>query len=177
MNCNEPDSMLNLLIDINRRNFQFLTNISHGLQDRQFFLIKAKNYTIEEAGITVVSDIAKFYNDKSLLDLWHGILNFWDFPNRLFAVSGNEDLYIRGIRYRHFIIITNYWKEINGEDGFARYLYGIVKFDWSFDELTEAINKFGNNLQNLPNYQDIAEKLNSGWVSKEIKNLTLNFSL
>lgn len=40
MEYNETDSMLNLVIDINRRNFQFLTRISHGLQDRQFFLIK-----------------------------------------------------------------------------------------------------------------------------------------
>lgn len=177
MEYNEPDSMLNLVIDINRRNFQFLTRVSHGLQDRQFFLIKSKNYPRSEAGIAAVSEVANFYNDKSLLDLWKGILNFWDFANRLYAVSGNEESYIRSIHFRHFIILSNYWKEIDGEDGFGRYLYGIVKNDWTFAELTTAILKYGNNYNELPRYNDIADKLNSGWVSREIKNFSLKYTL
>ena len=65
MEYNESDSMLNLVIDINRRNFQFITRISHGLHDSQFFLIKNKNYPRSEAGIAAVAELANFYNDKS----------------------------------------------------------------------------------------------------------------
>lgn len=170
MEYNDPDSILNLVIDINRRNFQFLTRVSHGLQDRQFFLIKNKNYPRSEAGIAVVADLANFYNDKSL-DYWKGILNFWVFPNRLYAVSGNEESYLRSIHFRHFIILSNYWKEIDGEDGFSRYLYGIVKYDWTFAELTAAILKYGNNFCELPHYNDIADKLN--WVGSAVKSRIL----
>lgn len=177
MEYNEPDSMLNLVIDINRRNFQFLTRVSHGLQDRQFFLIKNKNYPRSEAGIEVVAELAKFYNDKSLLDLWKGLLNFWDLANRLYAVSGNEDAYIRSIHFRHFIILSNYWKEIGGEDGYGRYLYGVIKYDWSFAELTSAIKKHDRNFNELPRYNDIADKLNSGWVCREVKNISLKYTL
>ena len=177
MEYNETDSMLNLVIDINRRNFQFLTRISHGLQDRQFFLIKNKNYPRSEAGIAVVADLANFYNDKSLLDYWKGILNFWDCPNRFYAVSGNEESYLRSIHFRHFIILSNYWKEIDGEDGFSRYLYGLVKYDWTFAELTAVILKYGNNFSELPHYNDITDKLNSGWVCREVNNISLKYTL
>ena len=177
MEYNEPDSMLNLVTDINRRNFQFLTRISHGLQDRQFFLIKNKNYPRSEAGIAVVADLANFYNDKSLLDYWKGILNFWDCPNRLYAVSGNEESYLRAIHFRHFIILSNYWDVIDGEDGYARYLYAIIKYDWSFTELTQAILKYGNNFNEFPYYHEIADILNSGWVSREVKNISVNLTI
>lgn len=177
MEYNVPDSMLNLVMDINRRNFQFLTRISHGLQERQIFLMNNKNYPRSEAGIAVVADLANFYNDKTLLDYWKGILNFWDCPNRLYAVSGNEDLYLLAIHFRHFIILSNYWDEIDGNDGYGRYLYGIVKYDWTFAELTAAILKYGNNFSELPHYNDIADKLNSGWVSREVMNIMVNYTL
>lgn len=177
MEYSEPDSMLSLLIDVNRRNFQFFTRVTHGLQDRQFFLIKSKGMSRDEAGKSVVSELVKFYSDNSLLNYWKGILNFWDCANRFYSVSGNEELYIRSIHFRHFIILSNYWKEIDGDDGFERYLYGIVENDWYFDELENAILKFGNHFAQLPQYIDIADKLNSGWVSREIKRLNLKYSL
>lgn len=170
-----------LLSDINILNIDFLKVKTRELQDKQFELRDKHNYSREEAAKIVLRDLESFYKDINLEKYWYGILNFWDFISRMYGISGDDNLYLRSIHFKHYIILFTYWKKILENsidlDNYEHYLCAIIEHDWSFDELEKNILKFGGNIKGFPDYQDVARKLKSGWVSKEIKNLTLNYHI